>query len=142
MTEKPIDTNVYSEHNLYALILLHDHGTEIEKLKFQDFGNEVYWPEFDYANCSISDEDKDGMPEFYLSYMGESDGLDAKPYKQIIYTQTPKTKATFIKSKATAFYPAGNEEDVYRVEYDSNWKTLPQAIQQKSNNIIKKHKQQ
>lgn len=129
-----------SQHDLYAFILLHDHGGFIEKVKFQDFGNEVYWPEFDYPNCTISDEDKDGCPEFYLSYMGNSDGLDAKPYKQIIYTYA-NGKYTFIKSKATAYYPAGNEEDTYHVDFDSNWKSLPKAIQQKSIKIIQDYRQ-
>ena len=109
-----------SQHNLYAFVLLQDHGAEIEQVKFQDLGNEVYWPEFDYQNCSISDENHDGMPEFYLSYMGESDGLDAKPYKQIVYYRPIPNKWVWTKAKATAFYPAGNKNDVYRVEYDSN----------------------
>jgi hypothetical protein len=130
-----------SKHNLYALVLLHDHGGVLEKIKFQDFGNEVYWPEFDYANCSISDENKDGIPEFYLAYLGDSDGLDAKPYKQIIYTHFKDSpKKEFIKYKVTSFYPAGNEGDVYSIEYDTNWKKLPKAIQAKSNLILKKHK--
>jgi hypothetical protein len=131
-----------SKHNLYALLLLHDHGGIIEKIKFQDFGNQVYWPEFDYPNCSISDENKDGIPEFYLSYLGESDGLDAKPYKQIIYTYFKDSpKKEFIKYKATSFYPAGNEEDIYSIEYDANWKKLPKTIQAKSNLILKKHRE-
>lgn len=137
---KPRDTILYSEHNLYAFVLLHDHGGLVEKAKFQDFGNVVYWPEFDYKNCSISDEDKDGMPEFYLSYMGDSDGLDAKPFKQIIYS-IPDLSAhkNNTKSKATAYYPSGNEEDVYHVEYDENWKQLSKNIKLKSQKIIKAH---
>ena len=130
-----------SEHNLFAFVLVHDHGGTLEKIKFQDFGNEVYQPEFDYTFCSISDEDKDGKPEFYLCYMGESDGLDAKPFKQIIYTfpVAGNTKA-MVKSKATAYYPAGNEEDVYKAAYDANWNLLPAVVQLKSKNILKAHK--
>lgn len=141
MKTKPLDTIIYSEHNLYAFVLLQDHGGILEKAKFQDFGNEVYWPEFDYQNCTISDEDKDGKPEFYLSYMGDSDGLDAKPFKQIIYTIPDlSVNKNYSKSKATAYYPAGNEDDVYHVEYDENWKQLPKNIKVKSEKIIKEHR--
>ncbi|MFG4004210.1 hypothetical protein [Flavobacterium aquidurense] len=140
MKDKPQDTIIFSEHNLYAFVLLYDHGGMIEKAKFQDFGNVVYWPEFDYQKCTISDEDKDGKPEFYLSYMGDSDGLDAKPFKQIIYTIPEKSVSqNFIKSKATAYYPSGNEDDVYRIEYDENWKQLSKAVKLKSQKIIKDH---
>lgn len=132
-----VDSTNFSEHNLYALIVAHDHGGVVQKAKFQDFGNEVYWPEFDYPNCSISDENKDGIPEFYLSYLGKSDDLDAKPYKQIVYTFN---KNNIQKSKATSYYPSGNEEDTYRIEYDENWKKLPIVIQKKSQKLIKEHK--
>lgn len=134
---KVVDSTTFSEHNLYALIVAHDHGGIIQKAKFQDFGNEVYWPEFDYPNCLISDENKDGIPEFYLSYLGKSDGLDAKPYKQIVYNFKKKTLE---KSKATSYYPSGNEEDNYSIEYDENWKKLPISIQKKSKKLIKDHK--
>lgn len=143
MHSSPIDTTVYSDHNLYAFVLLQDHGGVIEKAKFQDFGNVVYWPSFEYPLCSISDEDKDGMPEFYLTYYGASDGLDAKELKQIIYTipAAPTKGKSFIKSKATAYYAVDEEtEQSYRVEYDSNWKQLPPAVQQKSQAILKKDK--
>ena len=134
MKGKPQDTLMQSEHHLYALVLLHDHGGLLEKIKFQDFGNEVYWPEFDYKNCSVSDEDKDGKPEFYLSYFGNSDGLDAKPHKQIVYTY--QQNGNISKAKATALYPAGNEEDEYQLIYDTAWKALPKAIQEKSKRIL------
>lgn len=132
-----VDSINFSEHNLYALIVVHDHGGIVQKAKFQDFGNVVYWPEFDYPNCSISDENKDGIPEFYLYYFGNSDGLDAKPYKQIVYTFNNKN---IEKSKATSYYPAGNEEDNYHIENDENWKKLPISIQNKSQKLIKNHK--
>ncbi|WP_428228400.1 hypothetical protein [Flavobacterium sp.] len=140
MKGKPQDTIIFSEHNLYAFILQQNHGGILEKAKFQDFGNVVYWPEFDYQKCSISDEDKDGAPEFYLSYMGESDGLDAKPFKQIIYTIFDKSgHQSYTKSKATAYYPDGNEDDVYNIQYDENWKKLPKNIKLKSQKILKDH---
>lgn len=135
--EQAIDTTTYSTHHLYAIILAHDHGGVVEKVLFQDFGNEIYWPEFDYKNCSISDENKDGIPEFYLTYIGNSDGLDAKPLKQIIYSFTNKILE---KSKATAYMPAGNEDDTFYIEYDTNWKKLSKAIQTKSQKIINQHK--
>lgn len=138
MKGKPLDTIIMSEHELYAFVLLHDQGTVQEKIKFQDFGNQVYWPEFDYPFCSVSDENKDGIPEFYLSYMGNSDGLDPKPFKQIIYTFT-NTDSSFLKAKTTAFYPV-EEEDVYHIEYDSNWKKLPAEIQKKSSKLLADHK--
>jgi len=132
-----VDSINFSEHNLYALIVAHDHGGIIQKAKFQDFGNVVYWPEFDYPNCSISDENKDGIPEFYLSYFGNSDGLDAKPYKQIVYTFNNKN---IEKSKATSYYPSGNEGDSYHIDFDENWKKLSILIQKKSQKLIKDHK--
>lgn len=128
-----------SNHNLYAFVVLSDHGGTIEKVKFQDFGNDVYWPEFDYQNCFVSDENKDGIPEFYLTYNGNSDGLDAKPYKQLVYTRTLKNKE-FVKSKATAYFPSGNEEDHYYEEFDANWKALPVEIQKRSKGILIQNK--
>ncbi len=141
-----VDTTLISNHDLYAFVLLQDHGGIIEKAAFKDFGNEVYWPEFDYALCSVSDEDKDGKPEFYLSYFGNSDGLDPKPFKQIIYTlpSVPAKGKSLIKSKATAYYPVTEDdpEARYRTEYDANWHLLPDAVKKKSNNLLKEHKNQ
>jgi hypothetical protein len=140
----PTDTSVISNHDLYAFIMLQDHGGTVEKAAFKDFGNEVYWPEFEYAFCSVSDEDRNGKPEFYLSYMGYSDGLDAKPFKQIIYTPSAEAERGFIKSKATAYYPVAEEEDRagYYVAYDANWLVLPEAIRKKSRRLLKEHQQQ
>ncbi|MNS40990.1 hypothetical protein D3C72_733320 [compost metagenome] len=121
--------------NLFAYVLLEDHGGYVEKCKFQDFGNEVYWPEFQYDYCAAADEDNDGKPEFYLVYYGESDGLDAKPLKVIVYDKD------FDKYKATAYFPSGNKDDKYHVEYSENWKKLPKAVQLKGNSILKKFKE-
>lgn len=136
---EPKDTVVYSIHNLRCLILKKSAAGITEVARFQDYGNEVYWPEFDYPSCSISDEDRDGLPEFYLSYMGNSDGLDAKPYKQLVYTVGAAPTAA-VKAKATAYYPAGNEDDVYRVEYDQRWKQLPAPVRGKSKRLIDRHR--
>lgn len=123
-------------HNIYANLLVEDHGGTLLMAKFQDFGNEVYSPEFQYPYCQVDDADHDGSPEFYLTYFGSSDGLDAKPLKVIIYTASQSARK-FEKSKATAWYPAGNEEDTYHVEYDANWKKLPSLVQARGLKILK-----
>ncbi|WP_320054458.1 hypothetical protein [uncultured Acetobacteroides sp.] len=120
--------------NLYGYILAEDHGGYVEKRKFQDFGNEVYFPEFLYDYCLVDDADGNGDPEFYLTYFGLSDGLDAKPLKVIVYSSSCP------KAKATAYYPGGNEDDVYYVTYDDSWSMLPKKIQQRANAIIKEVK--
>lgn len=118
---------------LSAFIIKEQNNTYIKKCTFQDSGNELYYPTFEYKYCLADDIDSDGQPEFYLTYFGESDGLDAKPLKVITYYR-------FNKVKATAYYPAGNEEDEYHVDYDKNWKTLPKIIQKKVNHILESRK--
>ena len=129
---------VLTQKNLHAYVLLQDHGGYLKKAVFKDFGNEVYWPEFQYKYCLVDDADKNGIPEFYVSYFGASDGLDAKPFKVITYTYDDHN--TMFKSKATALYPAGNEEDVYTIEYDTNSNLLPKAIRKKIKWILDDHK--
>jgi len=134
------DSDVLTDHNLYAFVLLEDHGGLLLKARFQDFGNPVYWPQFDYTNCFVADVDDDGFPEFYLSYMGDSDGLDAKPYKQIVYYNDVVDKTVaWKKAKATAYYPSGNEEDVYHVDYDDVWKAMPPKMRERSTDVLKQH---
>lgn len=123
-------------HNLYAHLMLEDHGGTVQVAKFQDFGNEVYFPEFQYPYCQVHDADNDGVPEFYLSYFGLSDGLDDKPLKLIIYSSKNIIHAKYVKSKATAWYPGGNEGHSYRTEFDANWNKLPQAIQARGMKIL------
>ena len=118
---------------LSAFIIKEQNNKYIKKCTFQDSGSELYYPTFEYKYCLADDIDNDGQPEFYLTYFGESDGLDAKPLKVITYYH-------FNKVKATAYYPAGNEEDEYHVEYDKNWKTLPKIIQKKVNHILESRK--
>lgn len=144
MTSAIVLSYEVSDHDLYAFVLLQDHGGTVEKAIFKDFGTEIYWPEFDYGLCSVSDEDKDGNPEFYLSYFADSDGLDAKDFKQIIYTApaVPSKGKSFVKAKATASY---NEEATtpaqrYSVIYDANWNKLPEAVKRKSRKILQEHK--
>lgn len=134
----PKDTVIISTHDLYCFIYRHEATAIAEVARFQDFGNVVYWPEFDYPQCTISDEDKNGVPEFYLSYMGYSDGLDAQPYKQIVYTGATGA-AILTKAKATAYYPNGNEDDHFHIEYDTSWKQLPQAVKTRSRRLIDKN---
>nr|WP_315418144.1 hypothetical protein [uncultured Pedobacter sp.] len=118
---------------LSAFIIKEQNNKYIKKCTFQDSGSELYYPTFEYKYCLADDIDNDGQPEFYLTYFGESDGLDAKPLKVITYYH-------FEKIKATAYYPAGNEEDEYYIDYDKNWKTLPKIIQKKVNHILESRK--
>jgi len=118
---------------LSAFIIKEQNNKYIKKCTFQDSGSELYYPTFEYKYCLADDIDNDGQPEFYLTYFGESDGLDAKPLKVITYYH-------FEKVKATAYYPAGNEEDEYYIDYDKNWKTLPKIIQKKVNHILESRK--
>lgn len=134
-----IEPYTESEHNLYAFVYLYDHGGFLEKVKFQDFGNVVYWPEFDYPNCFAADEDKDGKPEFYLTYIGFADGLDPTAIKQIIYIIPENSKGkSFFKARAVHYQikdPESDPED-YKDEFDTQWKKLPKVIRQKSLGIL------
>ena len=129
-----------SVHNLYADIVLEDHGGTLPIASFKDFGNEVYWPEFLYPYCIVDDADHDGTPEFYLTYFGASDGLDAKPLKVIVYSTEHRIHAKYMKSKVTAYYPAVNEDDRYHVEYDTSWKKLPKPIADRAMELVREVK--
>ena len=133
---QPNDTLTIKYHNLYAYLMLEDHGGLVQVAKFQDFGNEVYFPEFQYPYCLVDDADNDGVPEFYLTYFGLSDGLDEKPLKLIIYSSKNVIHSAYVKSKATAWYPGGNEDDSYRIEYDANWNKLQKSIQVRGMKIL------
>lgn len=130
------DDITYTTKNLRAYILLSDHGGYDRIQKFQDDGNAIYWPDFVYNDCFVDDADNDGYPEFYLTYFGLSDGLDAKPLKIIVYNSKVKVGDGFMKAKMTAFYPVGNEGDNYRVEYDEAWLSLPDAIKTRTKKIL------
>ncbi len=133
------DDVVYSIKNLRAFILRSYHGGYDRIQKFQDDGNVVYWPEFVYNDCLVDDADDDGHPEFYLTYFGFNDGLDAKPLKIIVYNSGAKVGDGFLKAKMTAFYPVGNEGDEYRVEYDEAWLSLPDAVKARMKNILESY---
>lgn len=145
MQGKATDTTIWREDKLYAFVLQEQPGGQsIERVQFKDFGNVVYWPDYVYDLCTIADADKDGKPEFYLTYFADSDGLDAKELKQIVYTLPVNATDKLIKSKATAYYPVdtGDESDteVYHENVDQNWTSLHKAIQQKSKYLLLQYK--
>lgn len=76
---------------------LEDHGGLIPQITFKDFAKDLGQPMYFINYCEVGDADKDGFPEFYLTYFGESDGLDAKPLKVIVYTK--RGQKTLSKSK-------------------------------------------
>lgn len=119
--------------SVYAYLMIEDHGGYLQKVRFQDFANGVYLPKFIYEYCLVDDADKDGFPEFYLTYFGMSDGLDSKPLKVIVYTRN-KGEKEFTKSKITEFYPI--EEVDYVIESDANFKLLKTSIQKRASKIL------
>lgn len=125
LTDEPYD--------LHAGIYLEDHGGLLEKNTFNDFAGGLSQPNYLLDYCFIDVQDKNGNPTFYLTYFMDSDGLDAKPLKVIVYT---KKGTSFVKSKVTAWIPF-QEEDKYRIEKDQNFNLLPQKIQNKALKILK-----
>ncbi|SHF73773.1 hypothetical protein [Chryseobacterium vrystaatense] len=120
--------------DLHAGIFLEDHGGLIPQVTFKDFAKGLSQPKYLINFCEVADADEDYFPEFYLTYFEESDGLDAKPLKVIVYTNTGQEKLT--KSKITGWIPF-QEEDQYREERDANFKLLPKAIRLKAEKILK-----
>ena len=87
---KKVEKGTYFEgtpKDLYSGIFLEDHGGLIPQITFKDFAKDLGQPMYFINYCEVGDADKDGFPEFYLTYFGESDGLDAKPLKVIVYTK-------------------------------------------------------
>ena len=123
--------------DLYAGIYLEDHGGIIQVITFKDFAKGLAQPRYLVNHCEIGDADKDGFPEFYLTYFEESDGLDAKPLKVIVYTK--KSDKTFLKSKITGWIPF-QLEDKYREEMDDNFKLLSKSVKMKAEKILKEAK--
>jgi hypothetical protein len=128
---KPSDADV--SHNIYAYGFVEDHGGLKKIWGFKDFSNIVYIPRFYIKESGIVDTNNDGTPEMIVAYFGESDGLDAKELKIITYVNRTKYKAT-------AFYPAGNEDDRYHITHDANWKLLPKTSQAYVNKLFKTFK--
>lgn len=60
--------------DLHAGIFLEDHGGLISKITFKDFAVGLAQPIYLINYCEVGDADKDGFPEFYLTYFQESDG--------------------------------------------------------------------
>ncbi|HYD62340.1 MAG TPA: hypothetical protein VEC35_18400 [Noviherbaspirillum sp.] len=121
----------FETRHIFAYCGLNDHGGLLPMFRMRDFANEVYWPEFIYEESGPADMDNDGRAEYYLAYHANSDGLDAKPLKVLVYWN-------FKKYKATAYYPAGNLGDRYRIEYDVGWQRLPKPVAQKAESILAK----
>lgn len=137
LNESKAKNEVYLDNkpkDLHSGIFLEDHGGLIQQITFKDFAKGLSQPRYLINFCEIGDANNDGFPEFYLTYFEESDGLDAKPLKVIVYTSMSKKE--FSKSKITGWIPF-QEEDQYREEKDENFKLLPNAIKMKAEKILK-----
>lgn len=137
LNESKAKNEGYLDNNpkdLHAGIFLEDHGGLIQQITFKDFAKGLSQPRYLINFCEIGDANNDGFPEFYLTYFEESDGLDAKPLKVIVYTSISKKE--FSKSKITGWIPF-QEENQYREEKDENFKLLPNAIRMKAEKILK-----
>ncbi|WP_291937204.1 hypothetical protein [Chryseobacterium sp.] len=126
-----------SPKDLHSAIFLEDHGGLLSKITFKDFAEGLAQPKYMINFCEIGDADRNGFPEFYLTYFEESDGLDAKPLKVIVYTSSDGK--SFSKSKITGWIPF-QEEDQYRDIKDENFKLLPKEIKLKAEKILKEAK--
>ena len=125
--------------DLHAGIFLEDHGGIISQVTFKDFASGLAQPKYLINFCELADANRDGFPEFYLTYFEESDGLDAKPLKVIVYTKTDEK--AFSKSKITSWIPF-QEEDLYREVKDTNFRALPKEIKMKAEKMLKDAKSQ
>nr|WP_199162915.1 hypothetical protein [Elizabethkingia sp. ASV34] len=137
LNEKKVEKGTYFNgipKDLHSGIFLEDHGGLIPQIIFKDFAKDLGQPMYLINYCEVGDADKDGFPEFYLTYFGESDGLDAKPLKVIVYTK--RGQKTLSKSKITGWIPY-QEEDKYHEESDASFKLLPKAIRLKAEKILK-----
>ncbi|PRD55983.1 hypothetical protein [Sphingobacterium gobiense] len=137
LNESKAKNSAYFDNNpkdLHAGIFLEDHGGLLPQIVFKDFAVGLAQPKYLINSCEIGDANNDGFPEFYLTYFEESDGLDAKPLKVIVYTRLAGDK--FSKSKVTAWIPF-QLEDQYREEKDANFRLLPQDIGRKAEKILK-----
>ncbi len=125
--------------DLHAGIFLEDHGGLISKITFKDFAKGLAQPKYLINYCEVGDANIDGFPEFYLTYFEESDGLDAKPLKVIIYTN--RAGKTFSKSKITCWIPF-QEGDQYQEVKDANFNLLPKQIRLKAEKLLQDAKNQ
>lgn len=124
--------------DLFGGIYLEDHGGLLEQITFKDFAQGLAQPIYLLSFCQVTDADHNGFPEFYLTYFEESDGLDAKPLKVLVYTQNKDKK--IVKAKLTGWI-AYQEEDSYREEEDANFKQLSQAIRLNAQKLLKSAQQ-
>ncbi|KZE76621.1 hypothetical protein AV926_15885 [Myroides marinus] len=130
LSDKPTD--------ILSGIYIEDHGGILEKVTFKDYAEGLSQPQFLFDYCLVKDMDNNNSPEFYLTYFMNSDGLDAKPLKVIVYTTKPNSNE-FYKSKVTAYIPY-QEEDKYHIEEDSNFKQLPVSIRKQALGILEQIK--
>lgn len=119
--------------DLHAGIYLEDHGGLIPKITFRDFAEGLAQPRYCLNFCLVDDADNNGFPEFYLTYLEDSDGLDAKPLKVLVYTLLDGTR--FTKSKITAWLPF-QDGDLYREVKDNNYQKLSAPIRQQAEKIL------
>ncbi|WP_326983940.1 hypothetical protein VUJ46_05205 [Chryseobacterium sp. MYb264] len=138
---KATKKSFFDDHpkDLHAGIYLQEPGGLLPVITFKDFAEGLAQPRYLINHCEIADADKDGFPEFYLTYFTDSDGLDAKPLKVIVYTK--KSRTSFQKSKITGWL-SFQPEDPYREEKDQHFKSLPAAVQMKAQKIIKDAKKE
>jgi hypothetical protein len=122
--------------DLYAGLFIEDHGGLSEIITFKDFSGPLSQPNYFLDQCIAVDADGNKSPEFYLTYFENSDGLDAKPLKVIVYSKNGKS---FVKSKITTWI-SYQPEDKERIEKDENFKKLPISIQKKAEELSKKAK--
>ncbi|AZA85207.1 hypothetical protein C1637_15185 [Chryseobacterium lactis] len=142
LNESKAKNSTYSgmdSKDLYSGVFLEDHGGLLPKITFKDFAEGLAQPRYMINFCEIGDANKDGLPEFYLTYFEESDGLDAKPLKVIVYTNLGEK--TFSKSKITGWIPF-QEEEQYREVKDENFKLLPKEIRLKAEKLLKEAKKE
>ena len=140
LNESKAEKDAYFDNNpkdLHAGIFLEDHGGLIPQTAFKDFAKGLAQPQYLINFCEVGDADQNNFPEFYLTYFEKSDGLDAKPLKVIVYTNTGQK--TLSKSKITGWIPF-QEEDQYREEREASFKLLPKAIRLKAEKILKEAK--
>lgn len=122
--------------DLYAGLYLEDHGGALEQITFKDFAGPLSQPVYLLDYCMAADVDQNNSPEFYLTYFEESDGLDAKPLKVIVYNKKDKR---FVKAKITAWIPF-QPEDQLKADKDLNFENLPLKVQKKAEELLNKAK--
>jgi hypothetical protein len=118
--QKPSDDP--NNNSIYAYGFVEDHGGLKQIWEFKDFNTLFYRPQFYINESGMMDADADGKPEFTVAYFGSTNDKAPQQLRTLTYYNG-------LRYKATAYYPASNKADKYRIEYDANWKRLPKATQ-------------